>query len=56
MNKYEIMRRIVCGLMVWNLILTAGLITTYVSKNKLTLDEKICNSEMIPLEVIEEEF
>lgn len=54
MNKYEIMRRIVCGLMVWNLILTAGFVTYLWQENKqVTQDEKICNLEMIPLEPLE---
>jgi len=56
MNKYEIMRRLVCGLMVWNLILTTGLLIGFNQKEKTDLDTKICNTEMIPLEPIEEEF
>lgn len=56
MNKFEIMRRVICGLCVWNLILTAGLGIYLGNEFKSKMDTKICNLEMIPLEIIEEEF
>lgn len=56
MNKFELMRKIICGLMVWNLVLTTGLLISFNQKQKADLDSKICNVELIPLEIIEEEF
>ena len=56
MTKFEIMRRIVCGLCIWNLILTAGFGIFLFSVNQEKFNTEICNLENIPLEVIEEEF
>ena len=56
MNKFEIMRRVICGLCVWNLVLTAGFGLFLYSLNQDKFETKICNLESIPLEVIEEEF
>jgi len=57
MNKFEIMRRIVCGLFVWNLVLTAGFGIYAYNQTKDELDSKICNLEAIPpLEMIEEGY
>lgn len=56
MNKFEIMRRIICGLFIWNLILTTGLFIGLYQKQQNDLYDKISNLEAIPpLEIIEEE-
>lgn len=48
----EIMRKIICGLCIWNLILTAGLIVSFAPKQP-DINQQICNVEMIPLEPLE---
>ena len=50
----EMMRKIICGLCIWNLLLTAGLIIN--SMPKQDINQQICNVEMIPLEFIEEDL
>lgn len=53
-NKYETMRRIICGLFVWNLILTAGILFNWNDTEPLTptssqtVNEQICELELIP--------
>jgi len=57
MSKLEIMRKLVCLLLMWNLALTAGLLISFNQKNETDLNTKICNLEAIPpLELIEEEI
>lgn len=54
MNKYEFMRRMICGLCIWNLILTIGFFTTggVVCKSSLqtgfTPFEAAVNKEQMP--------
>lgn len=51
MKKLETMRRIVIGLMCWNLILTAGLIFhNHDLKQEEKLNQQICLLEEIPTE------
>ena len=55
MNKLETMRRIICGLCIWNLVLTAGFGIFLHSHFERQLNSKICNLEAIPpFEIIEE--
>ena len=56
MNKLEIMRKVICGLFIWNLILTTGLCIGLYQKQQNDLYDRISNLEAIPpLEIIEEE-
>ena len=56
MNRIEIMRRFICGLFIWNLILTTGLFIGLYQRQESDLYNRISNLEAIPpLEVIEEE-
>lgn len=54
MNKYEIMRRIICGLFIWNLFLTVGIfwnrddIEPATPTSNPTINEQICELELIP--------
>lgn len=55
MNKYEFMRRMICGLCIWNLILTIGLCGAAVNKEEIptptfspAVNEQICELELIP--------
>lgn len=51
MNKYEIMRRIILGLMCWNLLLTVGLLLhNHEIKQQDKLNQEICMLEEIPME------
>lgn len=51
MNKYEIMRRIILGLMCWNLLLTFGLLLhNHEMKQQDKLNQEICMLEDIPME------
>jgi hypothetical protein len=52
----EMMRKIIIGLMVWNLCLTVGFCMVFNTQNQEKLNNRICNEELIPLEVITEEF
>lgn len=52
----EVMRRIVIGLTIWNLCLTVGFCFFLSNQRQADLNEKICNEELIPLEVITEEI
>lgn len=52
----EIMRKIIIGLMVWNLCLTIGFCMILSSQNQEKLNQQICKEELIPLETITEEF
>lgn len=51
MNRFEIMRQIVIGLMCWNLVLTAGLLLhNHDIKQQEKLNNEICILEEIPME------
>ena len=50
----EAMRKIIIGLMIWNLCLTVGFCMFLNVQNQERLNNQICNEELIPLEVIEE--
>ena len=52
----EMMRKIIIGLMVWNLCLTVGFCMVLNVQNQEKLNNQICNEELIPLEIIEEKF
>ena len=52
----EMMHKIIVGLMVWNLCLTIGFCIFLNIQNQEKLNQQICNEELIPLEVITEEF
>jgi hypothetical protein len=52
----EMMRKFIIGLMVWNLCLTVGFCMFINVQNQEKLNQQICNEELIPLEVITEEF
>ena len=52
----EMIRKIIIGLMVWNLCLTVGFCIFLNIQNQGKLNDQICNEELIPLEVITEEF
>lgn len=55
MNKYEIMRRFVIGLFIWNLILTCSICIDKFNQGQAERDEIICQLEGIPpYEIIEE--
>lgn len=43
-------------LLVWNLLITGCLIAQFSNKQETELNQQICSQELIPLEVIEEEF
>ena len=55
MNKYEIMRRFVIGLFIWNLILTVSICVDKYQQCQAEQEQIICNLEAIPpYELIEE--
>lgn len=55
MRKFESLRKMVCLLLIWNLILTTSLVVFANIKNEEEkVTTQICNEELIPLEIIED--
>lgn len=55
MRKFESLRKMVCLLLIWNVILTTSLVVFANMKNEEEkVTTQICNEELIPLEIIED--
>lgn len=52
----EIMRKLVIGLITWNLCLTVGFCMFISNQIQDKFNNEICNQELIPLEIIEEDI
>lgn len=52
----EMMRKIIIGLVIWNFCLTIGFCFFLGSLHQEKINTEICNEELIPLEIITEEF
>ena len=50
----EVMRKLICLLLMWNLCLTVSFGIYLHQQQKETINQEICNAELIPLEIIEE--
>ena len=44
----KLLRKVVIFLLIWNLVLTFCLVSTYLEKQATDLNQKICNLEEIP--------
>ena len=53
MNRLEFMRRAVIALLVWNVLLTAGLLLNINNQQEDKLNTEICMLEEIPMEDLE---
>lgn len=50
MNKLEFMRKTVVALLLWNVLLTAGLLLNVNNHHEDKLNQEICMLEEIPME------
>ena len=53
MNDFRIMRKLICFLLVWNLLLTGAMFIKFEKKQEAKLHEQICILEEIPMEELE---
>jgi invasion protein IalB len=53
MNKLEFMRRAVIVLLLWNVLLTAGLLININNQQEEKLNNEICMLEEIPMEELQ---
>lgn len=53
MQQFLIMRKLVCFLLLWNLILTGVILTRFDNKQTEQLNQQICMLEEIPMEELQ---
>lgn len=53
MNDFRIMRKLICFLLVWNLLLTGAIFIKFEKKQQDKLNQEICILEEIPTEELE---
>lgn len=53
MNKLEIMRKTVVALLIWNVLLTAGLLININNQQEEKINNEICLLEEIPMEELQ---
>lgn len=53
MNKLEFMRKAVVALLLWNVLLTAGLLINSNNQQEEKLNQEICVLEEIPMEELQ---